>query len=58
MTHDPADPLTELRAGLDLLRFSVDAANSTMKGILQEMRAFDARLRALEAKTGDLPDRT
>lgn len=50
VTNDADDPFTELRASIDLLRFSMDAMNSTMKGVLQEMRVFEARIRALEGK--------
>ncbi|WP_433593815.1 hypothetical protein [Nocardia sp. CA-145437] len=46
---DPVDPIADLRANLNLLRYSVEQMTEAMKGILQEMRSFDARLSALEA---------
>lgn len=48
-TADPVDPVADLRANLNLLRYSVEQMTEAMKGILQEMRSFDARLSALEA---------
>ncbi|GAB2552226.1 hypothetical protein [Nocardia heshunensis] len=46
------DPIADLRANLNLLRYSVEQMTEAMKGILQEMRGFDARLSALEASMG------
>ncbi|MGW4355074.1 hypothetical protein ACWELJ_23615 [Nocardia sp. NPDC004582] len=48
-TGEPVDPIADLRANVNLLRYSVDQMTEAMKGILQEMRGFDARLSALEA---------
>ncbi|MEU1209816.1 hypothetical protein [Nocardia sp. NPDC005825] len=48
-TDDPVDPIADLRASLNLLRYSVEQMTEAMKGILQEMRSFDARLSALES---------
>ncbi|MFE5285229.1 hypothetical protein ACFRAQ_09700 [Nocardia sp. NPDC056611] len=48
-TDDPVDPIADLRANLNVLRYSVEQMTEAMKGILQEMRSFDARLSALEA---------
>ncbi|MEC3914597.1 hypothetical protein [Nocardia sp. CDC160] len=50
---DPIDPIADLRANLNLLRHSVEQMTEAMRGILQEMRGFDARLSALEAHVGD-----
>ncbi|WP_040810118.1 hypothetical protein [Nocardia concava] len=49
---DPIDPIADLRANLNLLRYSVEQMAEAMKGILQDMRNFDARLSALEAQAG------
>ncbi|APB00044.1 hypothetical protein [Nocardia seriolae] len=51
--NDPIDPIADLRANLNLLRYSVEQMTEAMKGILQEMRGFDARLSALEASVTD-----
>ncbi|MFD7845929.1 hypothetical protein ACFV4K_23680 [Nocardia sp. NPDC059764] len=48
-TDDPVDPIADLRASLNLLRYSVEQMTEALTGILQEMRSFDARLSALEA---------
>ncbi|AYF78252.1 hypothetical protein D7D52_35460 [Nocardia yunnanensis] len=50
---DDIDPIADLRANLNLLRYSVEQMTEAMKGILQEMRGFDARLSALEASCAD-----
>ncbi|WP_157355845.1 hypothetical protein [Nocardia terrae] len=47
------DPIADLRANLNLLRHSVEQMTEAMKGILQEMRGFDARLSALEASVAE-----
>ncbi|WP_433565951.1 hypothetical protein ACQP1O_12365 [Nocardia sp. CA-151230] len=52
-TDDPVDPIADLRANLYLLRCSVERMTEAMKGILHEMRSFDARLSTLEAGLGD-----
>lgn len=49
---EPIDPIADLRANLNLLRYSVEQMAEAMKGILQDMRGFDARLSALEAQAG------
>ncbi|GAB2449887.1 hypothetical protein [Nocardia tengchongensis] len=52
-TDEPVDPIADLRASLNLLRHSVEQTTEAMRGILQEMRSFDARLSALEAGAGE-----
>lgn len=47
------DPIADLRANLNLLRYSVEQMTEAMKSILHDMRGFDARLSALEASCGD-----
>ncbi|GAB0101730.1 hypothetical protein JMUB6875_06940 [Nocardia sp. JMUB6875] len=55
---EPIDPIADLRANLNLLRYSVEQMAEAMKGILQDMRSFDARLSALEAQAGTVDTRS